>query len=44
MPLNRPIQPIVASDEEIRLALEDSDVPSLLPALAHVTGDLTLLR
>ncbi|MBK5333784.1 MAG: NAD(P)/FAD-dependent oxidoreductase, partial [Ilumatobacteraceae bacterium] len=44
MPLNRPIQAIVASDEEIRLALEVSDVPSLLPALAHVTGDLTLLR
>ena len=25
-------------------ALEDADLPALLPALAHVTGDFSLLR
>ncbi len=44
MALNQPIAAIIASDEEIREALEVSDVPALLPALAHVTGDLSLLR
>jgi 4-hydroxyacetophenone monooxygenase len=44
MALTHPIEPITASDDEIRQALEVSDVPALLPALAHVTGDLSLLR
>src|SRR5262245_21090925 len=44
MALARPIEPIDADDETIRAALEDSDVPALLPALAHITGDLSLLR
>jgi 4-hydroxyacetophenone monooxygenase len=44
MALARPIEPITLSDEELRLALESADLPALLPALAHVTGDLSLLR
>jgi 4-hydroxyacetophenone monooxygenase len=35
---------ITATDDEIRAALEDAEVPPLLPALAYLTGDLTLLR
>jgi 4-hydroxyacetophenone monooxygenase len=38
------IEPITATDEEIREALEDAEVPPLLPALAYATGDLSLLR
>jgi 4-hydroxyacetophenone monooxygenase len=44
MSLARPIEPINASDDELRAALEVADLPALLPALAHVTGDLSLLR
>jgi 4-hydroxyacetophenone monooxygenase len=44
MSLARPIEPITATDEELRAALEVADLPALLPALAHVTGDLSLLR
>jgi 4-hydroxyacetophenone monooxygenase len=44
MSLAKPIEPITATDEELREALEVADLPPLLPALAHVTGDLTLLR
>jgi len=44
MSLTLPIEPITASDEELRAALEVADLPALLPALAHVTGDLSLLR
>ena len=36
--------PITATDEEIRAALDDAVLPPLLAALAHVTGDLSLLR
>jgi 4-hydroxyacetophenone monooxygenase len=35
---------ITESDEEIRSALEQAELPPLLPALAHLTGDLSLLR
>ena len=35
--------PITASDEEIRAALDDAVLPPLLAALAHTTGDLSLL-
>jgi 4-hydroxyacetophenone monooxygenase len=38
------IEPITETDEEIRRALEDAEVPPLLPALAYITGDLSLLR
>jgi 4-hydroxyacetophenone monooxygenase len=33
-----------ASDDDIRAAVEASDVLALLPALAHLTGDLSVLR
>ena len=35
---------ITATDDEIRAALAEAEVPPLLPALAYVTGDLSLLR
>lgn len=38
------IQPVTASDDEIRRHLEDAEIQPLLPALAYATGDLTLLR
>ena len=44
MALAQPIQPIVVGDEEIREALQSADLPALLPALAYITGDLSLLR
>jgi 4-hydroxyacetophenone monooxygenase len=39
-----PVVPITATDEEIRDALEQAEIPPLLPALAFLTGDLALLR
>ena len=44
MALAKPIGPITADDDAIRSALEAADLPALLPALAHVTGDHSLLR
>jgi 4-hydroxyacetophenone monooxygenase len=44
MALAKPVQPIDADDDHIRRALEFADLPALLPALAHITGDLSLLR
>ena len=38
------IEPIVESDAAIRAALPHAAVPPLLPALAYLTGDLSLLR
>ena len=38
------VEPITETDEEIRRALEDGELPPLLPALAYLTGDLSLLR
>jgi len=38
------VEPIVAGDEAIRRALDDAFLPALLPALAHATGDLSLMR
>jgi 4-hydroxyacetophenone monooxygenase len=38
------IEPITESDDEIRAALADAEIPPLLPALAYLTGDLSLLR
>src|SRR4029078_12613395 len=43
-PFVREIEPIVESDAAIRAALQDAEVPPLLPALAYLTGDLSLLR
>lgn len=36
-------EPVTASDDEIRAALEAAEIPPLLPALAYLTGDLGLL-
>ena len=36
-------EPLTASDDEIVLALAEAELPALLPALAHLTGDRTLL-
>ena len=44
MDLSRPARPITESNEEIARALAETHLPSLLPALAHITGDLDLLR
>jgi 4-hydroxyacetophenone monooxygenase len=38
------VEPITETDDEIRRALEDAEIPPLLPALAYITGDLSLLR
>src|SRR4051794_26695972 len=35
---------ITATDDELRGYLADAEIPPLLPALAYVTGDLSLLR
>ena len=35
---------ITATDDEIRAAVAEAEVPPLLPALAYLTGDLSLLR
>jgi 4-hydroxyacetophenone monooxygenase len=37
-------EPITESDDDIRRALADAEVPPLLPALAYATGDLSLLQ
>jgi 4-hydroxyacetophenone monooxygenase len=44
MTLARPVEAITADDDTIRAALDAADLPALLPALAYVTGDLSLLR
>jgi 4-hydroxyacetophenone monooxygenase len=38
------IEPITETDAEIQAALADAELPPLLPALAYLTGDLSLLR
>jgi 4-hydroxyacetophenone monooxygenase len=38
------VEPITETDEEIRRALEEAEIPPLLPALAYITGDMSLLR
>ena len=37
------IEPITETDDEIRAFLEEAELPPLLPALAYLTGDLSLL-
>jgi 4-hydroxyacetophenone monooxygenase len=44
MALARPVEPITADDDSIRDALQYADLPALLPALALVTRDFSLLR
>ena len=43
-PFDTSVAPISASDEEIRAALAEAEIPPLLPALAYATGDLSLLQ
>ncbi len=43
-PFVAPIRTITESDDEIRAAVAEAEVPPLLPALAYLTGDLSLLR
>ena len=38
------VDTITATDDEIRQAVSEAEVPPLLPALAYLTGDLSLLR
>ena len=38
------VDTITATDDEIRQALAEAEIPPLLPALAYLTGDLSLLR
>ena len=38
------VERITAGDDDIAAALLDAELPALLPALAHATGDLSLLR
>ena len=44
MAISRDIEPLPHDDARIREALADAHLPSLLPALAQLTGDLSLLR
>src|SRR5688572_143752 len=44
MTISRPIEPIRADEAALAKALADAHLPSLLAALAYVTGDLSLLR
>ena len=37
-------EPITASDDEIRASLVDAPVPPLLASVAHLTGDLSIVR
>jgi 4-hydroxyacetophenone monooxygenase len=45
-PFVAPAKPITESDDEIRAILErpEIEIPPLLPALAYLTGDMSLLR
>jgi len=43
-PFIEPIRTIDATDDQMRDALAEAEVPPLLPALACATGDLSLLR
>lgn len=38
-----PVEPITATDDEIRQALTESQVPPLLSALAYITGDMSVM-
>jgi 4-hydroxyacetophenone monooxygenase len=39
-----PVSPIPSDDEQLRTSLLDAEFPSLLAAVAHVTGDMSVLR
>ena len=44
MPTLDPIQPLPADDDALRAALADCELAPLLPSVAHLTGELSLLR
>ncbi len=44
MTIRREVEPLPLEEAPIREALRDAHLPSLLPALAQITGDLSLLR
>ncbi|GLZ38899.1 NAD(P)/FAD-dependent oxidoreductase [Actinokineospora sp. NBRC 105648] len=44
MTLTAPPRRITAGDDELRAHLAEADVPALLIAIAHLTGDFSLLR
>jgi 4-hydroxyacetophenone monooxygenase len=44
MPLSRPVPPFTADDATIAAALADAELPALVAAVAHLTGDLDVLR
>src|SRR5262245_50176191 len=37
-------KPITESDDALRAALEDANIPALMTALVHLTGDVSILR
>jgi 4-hydroxyacetophenone monooxygenase len=43
-PFVGPPQPLTATDDELRAALAEAELAPLLPSLAYLTGDLSLLR
>ena len=43
MPIFTTTPPITADEDTIRRMLQDADLPSLLPTLAQITGDLSLV-
>ncbi|MFM7535702.1 MAG: FAD-dependent oxidoreductase [Acidimicrobiales bacterium] len=44
MPLSPPVPPFTADDATIERALADAELPALLAAVAHLTGDRSVLR
>ena len=44
MQLGTPAEPVTADDDTIRAAVHDADPVPLLVSVAHITGDITLLR
>lgn len=42
-PFAVPIQPVAASDEELARFLQEAELPAVVPALAALTGNLSLL-
>lgn len=42
--MRTPIQPITADDEALRAHLAEAEVPALLMTVAHLTGELSVLR
>lgn len=43
MPICNPIEPITEDDDTLRRMLSDAELPALLPALAQITGEMSLV-